>query len=312
MSGADVAAVVVNWNQRELLLEAVGSLHRSRYSSLSVIVVDNGSTDGSADEIELQYPGTAVIRNWKNLGFAIGCNQGLERALNEGARFVLFLNSDAVVDERTVGVLVRHLETHPGAAAVAPLILYHHRPDIIWFGGGEVKLWRGWVGHRHIRRRFDPGRHRPSPTDYLTGCVFLARARVLKEFGGFDETYGLYAEDVDLSLRLRGAGWELWVTPEAKAWHRVSASTGGEMSPFKAFHRGRSSAVLFKRFTPWWGFPTLMLGGFAGGSAATVRLVLSGRLQTALALWHGVICGMLNLPQPKRYALDFSQLNNIR
>ncbi len=298
-----VAAVVVNWNRCELLLEAVGSLAASNWPNLRVIVVDNGSTDGSAEAIAERYPDAVVLRNCSNLGFAVGSGQGLDEALKDGGDYIFFLNNDATVEPDAVLELVGLFESHPRAGAAAPYILYHNRRDRIWYGGGIVALWRGWIGHRHLRHRFRQDKHQPALTGYITGCAFMARAGALKEVGGFDTGYGLYSEDVDLSLRLQRAGWELWVTPKAVTYHRVSVTAGGELSPFKAFHRGRSNALLVRRYTPVWAWPTLIIGGVIGGIALTVRLLPAGRIGTACALWQGIISGLAGGRIPDRYSL---------
>ena len=298
-----VAAVVVNWNQRDLLLETLDSLYASDYPSLQVIVVDNGSKDGSVEAVTTRFPEAIVIRNDSNLGFARGSNQGFERAAADQVEYVMFINSDATVEKSTISTLAGLLESKPDAGAAAPYIFYYDQRDVIWFGGGIVRLWRGWIGHRYLRKRFKPQRHQPRETDYLTGCVLLARTGVLQQLGGFDTYYTLYAEDVDLSLRMRLTGWRLWVTPDAKAFHRISATAGGEMSPFKAFHRGRSTAQLFRRYVKPWEWVTLVISGAIGVGLITLKLIITGRLKTAFALWRGIINGLFNLRLPANYSL---------
>jgi len=295
--------VIVNWNRRELMLEAVASCFNSDWTNLDVILVDNGSSDRSVEAVRAMFPEAVLIVNEHNLGFARGSNQGFKRAVADGADYVLFLNNDATLDSNAVRAMVQHLETHPKAGAVAPYIFYHDRRDVIWYGGGIVTFWRGRIAHRHLRRKFVPAEHRPTETGYLTGCAFMARVVALEPIGGFDTALGLYSEDVDLSLKLRREGWQLWVTPEARAYHRVSASTGGEMSPFKAFHRGRSNALLVKRWAKWWEYPTLTAGGLLGVKLVSLRLLLKGRPRTVRALWRGITNGLFNRRIPAIYRL---------
>ena len=287
-----VAAVVVNWNRCELLLEALRSLAKSDYSNLKVIVVDNGSDDGSAEAAAKEFPAAVVIRSERNLGFAAGNNLGMERALAEGAEFIFLLNNDATVAENTIRLLIEFMAAGQRIGGAAPFIFYHDRPNLIWFGGGTAALWRGWIGHQWLRRQYKSGRHTPRRSGYLTGCALLLRARALKETGLFDQNYGLYSEDVDLSLRLRRSGWELWVVPEARVWHRISASSAGEFTPIKAFHRGRSNALLVRRYIRRWQIPTLMVGGILTGGLASLKLLLTGRGATALHFWRGVWAGL--------------------
>ena len=299
-----VAAVIVNWNQRDLLLEAVESVVNSSYADVKVIVVDNASSDGSVDAVQQALPAVEMIVNDRNLGFAEGANQGLDLAIKEGIEYVLFLNNDATMDAEAIAMLIELLERKPDAAAIAPYIFYYDRRDVIWYGGGEVSLWRGRIGHRFLRRSFNADKHKAAATDYLTGCAFVARTEVLKSLGGFDTSIYLYSEDVDLSLKLRKGGWQLWVQPDAKAYHRISVTSGGELSPFKAFHRARSNAVIAKRWAEWWVFLTLIVGGLLGGIVISIRLLLQGRVKTVVSIWRGIFSGLFGLDVPGKFRLD--------
>ena len=298
-----IAVVIVNWNRRDLLLEAVESCFKSDWKNLKVIVVDNGSKDGSQAAISEKYPTSILIENNKNLGFAKGSNQGIERALAEAVDYIFFLNNDATVATDTFHRLVDLLEKKPKAGAAAPYIFYHDRPNIIWYGGGVVSFWRGSIAHRYIRRKFIPFEYIPERTDYLTGCAFLVRKSVLEKTGGFDTSLGMYSEDVDLSLRIRNAGWELWVAPDAKAFHRISASAGGELSPFKAFHRGRSNTILARRWAKWWEYPGLIFCGCIGVALFGLKLVFTGYFSTAIALISGIVNGLSGAEIPQIFQL---------
>ncbi len=299
-----VAVIIVNWNQRDLLLEAVESVVNSSWSKIKVIVVDNASGDGSVDAVRQAFPEVEVIVNDHNLGFGEGSNQGLELAINEEIEYVLFLNNDATLDVETVTGLIDLLERKPEAGAAAPYIFYYDRRDVIWYGGGEGSRWRGRIGHRFLRQKFIADKHKAETTDYLTGCAFIARTEVLKSLGGFDTSIYLYSEDVDLSLKLRKAGWQLWVQPDAKVYHRISVTSGGELSPFKAFHRARSNMIIVKRWAEWWEFPTLMVGGLLVGSIISAKLLLKGRIKTVVSIWRGIISGFLGLCIPVNFRLD--------
>ncbi len=287
-----VAAIIVNYNGVNILPDAIDSLKSSDYLNLVVIVVDNNSHDGSVEMLRDRYPDVVLIQNERNLGFAIGCNQGIRQAAEMNARYALFINSDAMVDAQTVSVLATFLKDNPQTGAVAPYIFYTHDKDLIWFGGGIVKLWLAHIAHRHIRRRFVASDHRAMESDYLTGCIFLARMDALDAVQGFDESYILYAEDVDLSLKMWRAGWQLWVTPEARGYHEVSVTSGGELSPFKAYYRGRGTAILLKRFVTGWEIPTIIIGGILGGVLISGKLMLKGKAKTMLYLWRGILDGL--------------------
>ncbi len=296
-----ISVVIVNWNQRELLLEAVASCYASDWDDLSVIVVDNCSGDDSVAAVRREFPETIILANDSNIGFARGSNQGFERAVAENADYVLFLNSDATLARDAIRALAGLLEREPEAGAVTPYIFYHDRRDLIWYGGGIVRLWRGRIAHRHLRRKFVQGQHQPAITDYLTGCALMIRADLFATLGGFDSTLCMYSEDVDLSLKLRRTGRQLWVTPEAAAYHRISASAGGSFSPFKAFHRGRSVVLLFRRYARPTDWVTAVPCGLPGIAAVSAKLIFTGRLKTVSALWRGIISGFFSGAIPEEF-----------
>ncbi len=300
-----VVAIIVNWNQKALTIDAVQSLLNSDYSDLEVIVVDNGSSDGSADAILQEFPTVDVIQNKNNLGFAEGNNLGIKLALSKHADYLFIFNNDATVDHKAISKLVSFLNKTPHAGGVAPYILYSHDRNLIWYGGGIVRLWRGRIAHNGLRTTYDLNTHESSTTGYLTGCAFLVRAGIIDRVGGFDKIFGMYSEDVDLSFKIIQDGWELWVVPDSIVYHCVSVSSGGEISPFKAFHRGRSAMLLVKRWLKVWQLPTLIIGGIIGGLIISAKLVITGNSSTVIAIWSGIIRGLTGAKIPQKYALDY-------
>ena len=130
-----VVAVIVNFNGGEVVLETIESLKKSDYPEIEVIVVDNNSSDSSVNKIAAEYPDVILIRNEKNLGFAKGCNLGVEAGYESSADLILFINSDATVETNTVTGLVDLLISKSKAGAVTPVILYNDKRDVIWYGG---------------------------------------------------------------------------------------------------------------------------------------------------------------------------------
>jgi len=302
-----VTAIIVNWNQKDLLLQAVRSLVESNYPNLSILVVDNGSNDGSSEQLITVFPSVQVVELPLNVGFAYGNNIGIQQALKQGSDYIFLLNNDATVTPDTIQTLVAFLEKHTKACAVTPYIMYQRQPEVIWYGGGRVWLWCGLVAHKHIRQNLLQLKPVAERTDYLTGCAFLVRADAIKAAGVFSPQYVIYSEDVDLSLKLRLNGGELWVEPKALVYHQISASSGGELTPLKGFHRGRSLVLLLKNWGKWWYVPTLLVGTALFGGALTLKMALTGKTRTAVAVWHGVIAGLTGLSIPKGYDLPFDR-----
>jgi GT2 family glycosyltransferase len=198
MTEPRVTAVVVNWNGFDETRRCIESLRRVDYRQLRIIVVDNGSTDGSAERLEAEFTEAKLVGSKRNRGFAGGANLGIRDALDAGADYAWLLNNDAEVGERTLEALLAAAERDP-------------RVGIVGVEACRVSRWTAVAG---------PG----DRLDYVAGACMLIRRTVLEEVGLFDETYFFYYEDADLCLRARRAGWKLAVAPDARIQHRGGVS----------------------------------------------------------------------------------------
>ncbi len=217
-----VTAVVLNYRLPDLALACVRSLLASDYPALRVLVVDNGSGDGSAERLRAELdPAVEIVASESNRYYAGGMNLGLARALEGDADYLLALNNDTLAAPDMVTWLVRCAQEHPRAAAVGPRITAAGR---IWALGGHRR--RAWPFARDLAR----GRPADWPlsealrVDFLTGCALLIRREALEAIGSFDERYRMYYEDADWCARAAGRGWELWAEPRAQIEHLVGAS----------------------------------------------------------------------------------------
>lgn len=280
--------VVLNWNGAGVIGPCLDSLARVVRPALEVIVVDNGSTDGSAAMVRERYPRVELIETGENLLFARGNNAGIRRALERGAGAVLLLNNDTEVDPAFAERLLAALED-PGVGIAGPRICYHDDPRRIWYGGGLFEPLTGVPRHRDIRRVEGPGTAGAGETEWVTGCALLARREVFERVGLLDPSYRIYCEDVDFCLRAARDGWRIRYEPGALVWHKVSASSGGGMTPLKLENRLAGTALLFRRHRPaWWRLlhapvQTAALAGLAAG------LLLTGRLRLLAALCRGAV-----------------------
>ena len=135
---------VLNWNGRDLTLDCLASLEKVTYSNANVIVIDNGSTDDSVVSIKEQYPEIDIIEFPTNLGFAGGNNAGFQSTANK-VDYTIFLNNDTIVDPYFVEPLINKLESKSNTKQTAPKIIYADNPEFIWFAGGKVNLWTGFI-----------------------------------------------------------------------------------------------------------------------------------------------------------------------
>ena len=246
-----VAIIVVNWNGRDITLECLRSLAALTYPNTDLIVVDNASSDGSADAIRTAYPSVLLLAMPENLRFAGGNNAGIREALARGADMVLLLNNDTVVDPDFLTHLANRMGADPAYGMVAPKIFYFDQPDRIWFAGGVISMWTGTMKHTGIRE-IDCGQHdTPREIDYASGCCILVRGEVIAKAGMLDESYYMYTEDADWSMRVRRAGYAIMYEPAGRVWHKLSVSSGGHLSWYKLRNKFISNLRFFWRYGSW-------------------------------------------------------------
>jgi GT2 family glycosyltransferase len=248
-SCARIAAVVVNWNGKEYTLECLRSLHEQQHVEIEIIVVDNGSTDGSVDTIRRQFPDMVIIEAGKNLGYAGGNNVGIACALDQGFEYVLVLNNDTVLASDCAYQLLMDLERHPDAAAAAPKSYFLEIPDRIYFAGGKIG-WNGVTIHIGLGCSDGPGYNKAVDTEWVNGCAILFRGSALLQIGLFDPRYFLVFEESDWSLRARRGGYRLRFVPEARLWHKVSPSFGSSKSPLYLYYATRNRFLWIERNFP--------------------------------------------------------------
>ena len=281
-----IAVVVLNWNGLSDTRALLPTLLACRIPDgwrLSVIVVDNGSTDGSAAAIAAEFPAVEVLALPENRRFAGGNNHGLRHALDAGAAAVMLLNNDTQADPGLLERLLLALEQDPAAGAAAPLIYYGVPSQRIWYAGAILEPALGWAAHRGVRR-LDHGQYREvEPTGYLTGCCLLAPRAVWEKVGLLDERYFIYAEDADWCLRARAHGYRLLFVPTARLWHQVSAASG-PASPWKIYHRLRANWTMFSTHARGLARLTWLPAFLAWQLALMAWLLARGHAAAALAV----------------------------
>jgi len=231
MDSARVVIVVLNWNGRADTVECLDSLRSITYPSYEILVVDNGSADGSVEAFRDKYPGLEVIVNEKNFGYAEGNNIGIRRAIEKKADYIMLLNNDTVVDPSFLDELITAAEADPLVGFAGPMVYYYDyagRKDVINFAGGKINLLTGSSRHLGLKQ-VDKGQFgRVREVDYVDGSCILVRADTLDKIGLLDPTFFTYWEEADWCLRGRDAGYKLLYVPTSKIWHKISASATGK------------------------------------------------------------------------------------
>ncbi len=216
-----VSCIVLNWNGWEDTIECLNSLKECTYPQLTVILVDNGSTDDSVARIRAAHPDILLIQSGSNLGFAGGNNIGIRYALAHGADYVWLLNNDTKPAPGALSALVAKALTDGRIGAVASVCYFADAPSTVQaWGGARVNLWIGY-GPLSTQPRNDDWFHS------LNGASMLIARAAVEDAGLLDEGFFLYWEDTEFCLRLLKRSWRLAVAPDSHVLHKVNASTAG-------------------------------------------------------------------------------------
>jgi GT2 family glycosyltransferase len=228
---SSVAIILLNWNGFEFTKDCIDSLFRSTERDFEIILVDNGSEDGSLQQLMHLYPDLHFLKSPNNLGFTGGNNLGMEYAQDNGFEYILLLNNDTVVERDFLSPLVERLKNCTACAAVQPLIYYMHDREKTWSAGGRYYKWLAISKTRYTI----PDKIQFYSTDWITGCAFMVKSSVIKEVGVLDDLYFAYFEDVDWSLRMKKAGYTLEIVPTSRIYHEAGASSKSKTAGSEGF-----------------------------------------------------------------------------
>lgn len=282
-----VAVIIVNWNSASLLAECLTLLSQQTVRPNQIFVVDNASSDGSADIVEREGLGT-LIQMSSNLGFAKGNNLALAVCESE---FVALLNPDAFPEPDWLETLIDEANNYPDVAAFGSRQLRQHNPDFI-DGIGDIYhisglVWRDRYGSKQQDKDL-------VACEIFSPCAAAAlyRRQVLVDIGGFDEDYFCYVEDIDLSFRLRLAGHKARYVPAAVVRHVGSATTGGQDSDFSIYHGHRNLVWTFVKNMPGILFWLLLPVHLALNIATIIWFSLRGRSAVILRSKRHALIGL--------------------
>jgi GT2 family glycosyltransferase len=238
-------AVVLNWNGGQDTLAALESLE-----GVETICVDNGSTDGSDSAVEERFPRVELIRTGANLGFAGGNNVGLRHAFERGAEWVLLINNDAIAEPGIMDALARGAVARPDAGLLACKVLFEDGRTI-QYAGATFNARLGYsgrlTGYGTTDRQDDVDVRDVGRAD---GAALALSRAAYDSVGGLDESLFMYVEDVELSFRVRRAGFAVVLVPDARVRHKGSAASGGRASTSNMFYSVRNTIAVSERYAP--------------------------------------------------------------
>lgn len=299
-----VAIILVNWNGLMFTKQCLNSLRTLQYRSVQVIVVDNASSDGSAEILKKEYPEVVIIHAGSNLGFAGGNNLGFQYAFQHGFSYIMMLNNDTIVEPDFMDHLIHYMETHPETGAIQPRIHFEHDRSLIWNGGSRHAVWPGFLYAQDAGRK--PGKKslQLKKVDWITGCAFLIRTDVLQKTGLLAENLFMYSEDVDLSMRIKAHGYSLIYHPQSVIYHIAGMSNKtttkgkeGYVNPMVHYYNQRNRLWILKKYTPIYALPTVIICNFFYISLIIGYFALRGRFNKLKAVIKAVKDGLTGTVQ---------------
>ncbi len=288
-----IGIILVHLNSYAHTRRCLESLAFVTYPNIDIIIVDNGSTDGSGKQLAAEFPQYHHIASAENNGFTGGNNIGITAALERGCEHCLLLNNDTIVTPSFLEPLVDRLLSDEHIAAVSGKIYYY--PDAV--GGKEKIIWYAGIfqkwhtGYHHIgvleedRGQFDV----PMETIYASGCLMLMRGEVIRKIGMLLNEYFIYWEESDWCLRAKENGYSSWYEPASVIYHNFTNASFGQEKPFYMYMQMRNSFIFaakhfrgMLRLRRILFYPIYIFYYFC-------MLLRHRNTKAAIAIWHGIV-----------------------
>jgi GT2 family glycosyltransferase len=296
-SAPKVSIILLNWNSYDVTEDCLLSLRELNYQNVEVVLVDNGSTDGSVEEISRNFPELRLIKNDKNLGFTGGNNVGIRDVLDRGTDYILLLNNDTVVAPDFLAELVRVAESDAKIGMLNPKIYFFEPRDRIWYAGAIHKCWWSFPKIIGLHKRDNGNYDQIREVSFVTGCALLIKAGVVRQIGLLDEMFFFGFEDVDWSVRAIQAGFKAVFVPSSVIWHKDSYVTRNNTGKqFRDYYSMRN-CILFARkhlATRYWPLFVFSLGRYLVYHTAGYLVRVQFKRVAALykGIWNGCCAKM--------------------
>ncbi|MEG4455094.1 tetratricopeptide repeat protein [Microcoleus sp. N9_A1] len=245
-----VAILILNYNCTEDVVKLIVSIEQSQFQQFQICIVDNQSPNIDLNELVSLFNKHTIIRTSKNLGYAGGNNVGIQYVKQFGFDFVWILNPDTIVKPDTLASLVRAAETHKDISIYGSVICWTQNPEIVWFGGGVVKLSNQEFQTYHLYN----GQHKnliPDQiydVDYVTGASIFCRTKIFDEVGLIPERYFLYFEETDWCLRAREKGHRIAIIPSSQLYHSKKSQVGVLPTKIYFYYYIRGSVLFMLKY----------------------------------------------------------------
>jgi len=287
-----VVVITLNWNAKEHTIRCLKSILEMDYPNFDVILVDNGSTDGTVEAVRKKFPHIRVIANPQNLGYAKGFNIGLKEAYNMGAEYFLVMNNDTVIDKKALTHLVESAQNHPDVGFVTGKVYFYDRPNTLQTVGREAHPYR-IIGPHIGAREEDKGQYdTPTYRDFIDDVFWLITREAFEKTRGYDPVFFLYFEETDWCIRAKKAGFKLFYTPKAKLWHNTTKKNNAKQLYFL-----RKNEVVFQyRHSELSSFIVYtLIHILLPGPRRVLSLAKRGRFREIIAYVGGVVQGYVEI-----------------
>lgn len=244
-----VSIVILNWNNYQDSKECLQSLKRVTYPNYEVVLVDNGSTDGSDRKLKKEFPQCKFIQTGANLGFSGGCNAGVKYALENGTNYILLLNNDTIVKEDFLEPLVKAAESNKEIGIVGGKAYYYNEPNRIHMAGAKID-WLRATYKRYGAGQIDKGQFDKSKEVGFTSAYFmLVKRKVFEKIGLLSEQYFLGMEECDFGVRAARKGYKFYYVPDSVIWHKI-AKSHIPATPRNIYCTYRNKLIFIRKFLP--------------------------------------------------------------
>jgi len=288
-----VIVLILSYNGKKLLDEAIGSYSNNTYDNFKIVLIDNGSLDGTQDYVEKNFPEVEVIRLNENKGYSGGFNVGLNYAFNKKkADYVVVTNNDVKADSHLVSSLVETAEDNRNVGFVIGKVYFHEKPKILQSVGKRHDDIYWSTGHIGDREK-DVGQYDDiEERDWCDDIYWLVSSDLYNKTGGYDTEFQFQAEDYDWQVRAKKEGFKIFYTHKAKLWHKDSV-TIGKNSPFKSYYDFRNPLIVHMKYRQWKEYKYYFFRKIKMLLSSTVKNLFKLRFYFVFMSWRGFISAIL-------------------
>ena len=292
VKNSKIAIIIVNWKQYQLTKLCLYSLQKIKYDNYQIILIDNESNPKELKKIKNQFDKIITFPNQKNLGFTGANNIGIEYAIKNDFEYVMLINNDTEVEKNFINPLIELLEKNQNFGAAQPLILNYYNRNKVWSAGGFLNKFFGYTyvikSPEGIKKNID----------WITGCCFFLRTDVIKKIGLLDEKFFAYYEDVDWSIRIKNAGYDLAFVKSSVVYHHGSKSSKNEsnegtLSPFVHYLNIRNHIFLLRKNKDIFNSVGVLFFQFFKIVSYSVYFIVRVRINKLNMVYKGLIDGLM-------------------